>query len=140
FLELTAVLGAGNHGREVEGDQTLVPQRVGHIAVDDALCEALHHRGLAHTGVPDEHRVVLRAAGQYLHHAADLRVPSDDRVDLALTRRGGQVHAVLLQGVVGALGVRAGDLRAAAYLREGSEQLVPRGAGSRQGLPNTAAA
>src|SRR5699024_9615479 len=88
----------------------------------------------------DEHRVVLRAAGQYLHHAADLRVPSDDRVDLALTRRGGQVHAVLLQGVVGALGVRAGDLRAAAYLREGSEQLVPRGAGSRQGLPNTAAA
>src|SRR5699024_2200044 len=87
-----------------------------------------------------EHRVVLRTAGQHLYHAADFGIPADDRVDLALTRRGGQVHTVLLQCVVGTLRVRAGDLGTAAYLREGSEQLVPGGAGCAQGLSHAAGA
>jgi hypothetical protein len=40
----------------------LGPKRVGDIAVDDALCHALCDGCLAHTGLANEHRVVLGAA------------------------------------------------------------------------------
>ena len=84
LLELAAVLRAGDHRAEVEGDQPLVAQRLGHVALDDALGQALDDGGLADAGLADEHRVVLGAAGQHLHDAADLGVAADDRVELAL--------------------------------------------------------
>jgi hypothetical protein len=61
LLELAAVLGAGDQRADVERDEPLVAQAVGHVAVDDALREALGDRGLAHAGLADEHRVVLGA-------------------------------------------------------------------------------
>ncbi len=36
LLELAAVLGAGHHRRQVEGDEPLVAQALGHVALDDA--------------------------------------------------------------------------------------------------------
>ena len=80
----------------------LAAQRVGHVAGDDALREPLDDRGLADAGLADEHRVVLGTPGQHLHDAADLGVATDDRVELALAGRGGQVDAVLLQRLEGA--------------------------------------
>ena len=97
LLELAAVLGAGDHGAEVEADQPLVAQRLRHVAVDDALGQALDDGGLADAGLADEDRVVLGAAGQHLHDPADLGVAADDRVEPAVARRLGQVGAVLLQ-------------------------------------------
>src|SRR5439155_941394 len=47
LLELAAVLGAGDQGAEVEGDQMLVLERFRDIAVDDALGEPFADRGLA---------------------------------------------------------------------------------------------
>ena len=87
LLELAAVLRAGDHRAQVQADQPLVAQRLGHVAGDDALGEALDDRGLADAGLADEHRVVLGAAGQHLDHPADLGVPADDRVDLAVAGR-----------------------------------------------------
>ena len=87
LLELAAVLRAGHHRPEVERDQRLVAQRVGHVAGHDALGEALDHGGLADAGLADEHRVVLGPPGQHLHDPADLGVPADDRVELALAGR-----------------------------------------------------
>ena len=49
----------------------------------------------APTWVADEHGVVLRAAAEDAHNAADLLVAPDDGVQLR--RLGGQVSAVLLQ-------------------------------------------
>ena len=86
LLELAAVLGAGDHRAEVERDEPLVLQALGHVALDDAAGEALDDGGLADAGLADEHRVVLGAARQHLDDAADLLVAADDRVDLA--RRG----------------------------------------------------
>ena len=40
----------------------LVLQALGHVALDDALGEALDDGGLADAGLADEHRVVLGAA------------------------------------------------------------------------------
>ena len=56
FLELAAVFGAGDHEREVERDDLLVAQQLGHVARGDFLREAFRDRGLAHAGLADEDR------------------------------------------------------------------------------------
>ena len=83
-LELAAVLRAGDQRADVERDHAAVAQRLGHVAGDDPLGEALDDRRLAHAGLADQDRVVLRAPGEHLDHAADLVVAADDRVELAL--------------------------------------------------------
>ena len=78
-------------------DEALVLQRLGDVAAHDALRDALDDGGLADAGLADEHGVVLRAAREHLHHAADLLVAADDRIDLALARGVREVAAVLLE-------------------------------------------
>ncbi len=119
LLELAAVLARRPPSRPGRARRSgLVAQALGHVAGDDALGQALDDRGLADAGLADQHRVVLGAPAQHLHHATDLVVAADDRVELALAGSGGQVGGVLLQRLVGALGVGAGDARAAADLGE----------------------
>ena len=60
-LELAAVLRAGDQRADVERDDAPVAQRVGHVAGDDALGEALDDGRLAHARLADQHRVVLGA-------------------------------------------------------------------------------
>ena len=105
-LELAAVLGARDEGAEVEGDHALVLERLGDVALDDALGEALDDRGLADARLADEHGVVLGAAREDLDDAAHLVVAADHGVELALAGELGQVAAVLLEGLVAVLGVR----------------------------------
>jgi hypothetical protein len=105
LLELAAVLRAREHRREVERVERLVAQALGHIALDDALREALDDRGLADARLADEDRVVLGAPGQDLHHPADLGVTADHRVELSLPGTGGEIGAVLGEGLVGPLRV-----------------------------------
>ena len=118
LLELAAVLRAGHHRTEVQRDDGLVAQALRHVAGDDALGQALDDRGLADAGLTDEHRVVLGATAQHLHDATNLVVAPDDRVELAFAGAGGQVGGVLLQRLIAALGVGAGDAGAAAHLDE----------------------
>ena len=107
-------------------DDGLVAQALRHVAGDDALGQALDDRGLADAGLADEHRVVLGAAAQHLHDATNLVVAPDDRVELALAGGGGQVGGVLLQRLIGALGVGAGDAGTAAHLGERVAQRLRR--------------
>ena len=95
---------------DVERDQAPVAQRLGHVAVDDALGQALGDRRLAHAGLADQDGVVLRAAREDLDRAADLVVAADDRVELALLGRLGQVAPELLQRLHLVLGRLVGDL------------------------------
>ena len=120
-LELAAVLRAGDHRADVERDEALVAQALGHVALDDAPGQALGDGGLADAGLADEHRVVLRAAREHLDDAADLLVAADDRVELALAGVLGEVAPVLLERLVLLLGVLAGDAVAAAHLLERAE-------------------
>ena len=104
LLELAAILGAGDQRAHVEGQQLLVLEALGHVALDDALGEALGDGGLADAGLADQHGVVLGAAGQHLDGAADLLVAADDRIELAFGGQRGQVARVALQRIVGLLG------------------------------------
>ena len=102
----------------------LVLQPFGHVAADDAAGQPLDDGGLADAGLADEHRVVLRAAREHLDDAADLLVAADDRIELALARQLGEVAAVALERLVGALGVLAGHALRAADAGERREDLV----------------
>ncbi len=64
LLELAAVLGAGDERADVERQDALVEQRLGDVAVDDALGEALGDGGLADAGLADQRRVVLLCAAR----------------------------------------------------------------------------
>ena len=109
LLELAAVLGAGDHGAEVERDEALAPQRLRDVAVDDALRKSFDDRGLADAGLADEDGVVLRAAREHLHDAPDLVVASDDGVEPTVAGGLGEVRAVRRQGLTLRLRVLAGD-------------------------------
>ena len=95
LLELAAVLRAGQQRADVERDHAAVAQGLRDVVVDDALGEALDDRRLADAGLADQHRVVLRAAGEDLDDAADLVVAADHRVELAVARGLGEVAAEL---------------------------------------------
>ena len=115
FLELAAVLGAGQQAGHVEHQHTLVLQALGHLAVDDALRQALDDGRLAHAGLADEDGIVLAAPLQHLDGAADLVVTADHGVELALARAVGEVERVLLQRLALAFGLGVVDLLATAH-------------------------
>ena len=97
LLEVTAVARAGHQRPEVERVELLVLQRLGHLALDDGLAEALDDGGLADAGLADEDRVVLGPPGEDLHDPLDLLLPADDRVQLALAGRLGEVATELVE-------------------------------------------
>jgi hypothetical protein len=119
FLELAAELGAGDQRAHVQRQQALALEAFRHLAVDDALGQALDDGGLAHAGFADQHRVVLGAALQHLDGAADLVVAADHRVELALFGALGQIDGVFLQRLALFLGVRVVHLLAAAHFLDG---------------------
>ena len=116
LLELAAKLCAGNQGAHVEREDALVLEPLGHLAVDDALGEALDDRGLADAGLADEDRIVLGPALQHLHRAANLVVAADHRVELALACARRQVERELLERAALLLGIRVVHLLATAQV------------------------
>ncbi len=97
FLEITAVARAGDERAEVERVELLAVQCVGHVVVDDHLGEALDDGGLADARLTDQHRVVLGAARQDLHHPFEFAGTTDDRIEFVLTSHLGQVAAELVE-------------------------------------------
>jgi hypothetical protein len=119
LLELTAELGACDQRAHVEREDPLVAKALGHLAVHDALCESFDDRGLADAGLADQHGVVLGATLQHLDRAADLVVPADDRVELALLGALGQVNREFLERLAALLSVGVVDLLTAAHVLDG---------------------
>ena len=95
LFELTAVLGAGDDQRDVEREEPLVGEEMRHVAVHDLLRQPLDDGGLADAGLADEHCVVLRPPAEHLLDALDLDVAADQRIELVLHRRFGEVAAEL---------------------------------------------
>ena len=113
LLELAAVLGAGDERADVERQDALVEQRLGHVAGDDPVGQALGDGGLADARLADQGRVVLRPARQDLDDPLDLLLAADDGVELAGARGVGQVDAELVdgRGLAGALRLLASGRR-----------------------------
>ena len=125
LLELAAELGSGDQRAHVERDDLLVFQTFGHVAAHDALGQTFDDGGLADAGLADEHGIVLGAAGQDLDDAADFFVAADDRVELVLRGRLGQIAAVFFESFVGGLGILRGDaLRSANFLKHAHQAVA----------------
>ena len=103
LLELAAVLRARDQRRQVERVDLLVLQQLRHVAVRDALGQALDHRGLAHAGLADEDGVVLGAPREDLHDPLDLGLAPDDGIQLAVSRQLGEVAPELVEQLRGLL-------------------------------------
>ena len=97
LFELTAVLRAGDDQRDVEGEDALVGQEVRHVAVDDLLRQPFDDGGLADARLADEHGVVLGPAAEHLLDALELVLAADQRIELVLHRRLGEIAAELGQ-------------------------------------------
>ena len=125
LLELAAVLGPRHERADVERQDALVEQRLGHVARDDPMGQALGDRGLADAGLPDQGGVVLRPARQDLDDPLDLLLTADDRIELAGPRGIGEVDPELVdgRGLAGALRLLGGRPGGRA-LRQDPDDLV----------------
>src|SRR5262249_5436378 len=108
LLELTAVLGARDQRAQVELEQALADEDVRHVVVHDLLSKPLDDRRLADAGLADQHGVVFGPSGEDLDDALDLRLASDDGVELAVPGELRQVARELVE-----------DRRLTALLRPG---------------------
>ena len=108
LLELAAVLRPGHERADVEGQDALVEQRLGDVAGDDPVGQALGDGGLADAGLADQGRVVLRASREDLDDPLDLLVSADDGIQLSCPGGVGQVDAELVdrRGLARALRLR----------------------------------
>ncbi len=138
FLELAAILGAGDQCAHVERQELLVLQAFRNVLVDDALRKTFDDGGLADARLADQHRIVLGAAGQHLDGAADFLVATDHRVDLAVARRLREVAGIFLERVVGVLGRRRVRGAALAQRLDRRIEVLRRNPRARQNLAGVA--
>ncbi len=135
LLEFAAVFRPGDERAHVERQQFLVLQTVGHVTVDDAQREAFHDGGLADARLPDQHRVILGAAGKHLHRAADFLVAADHRVELALACGLGEIAGILLQRIISVFRRGAVGRAALAQRLDGRIERLRRDAGAGENFP-----
>ena len=92
FLKFTPVLGSRHQGSHVQGKELLILQSVRDIPPHDSLGQTFHHGCLAHAGLTDKHRVVLRLTGEDTDNITNLAVTADNRVQLLVP---GPLHQVI---------------------------------------------
>ena len=83
FLEIAAVLGAGQQCAKVERIDGRVGDYFRHFAIDDHLGQAFSNGGLADAGFTDEQRIILASAAQDLNGALDFVLTTNQGIDLA---------------------------------------------------------
>ena len=105
FLELAAELGSGHKSSDIKGKKALVLEGIGDVSAHDPLRKSFDDGGLSDTGLAYQHGIVLGLPRKHLHHTSDLLVTSDDGIHLALSCQSSHVAAVLLQGLILALGI-----------------------------------
>ena len=129
LLELAAKLGAGDNGAEIEREQALAAQALGHVAIDDTLGQSLDDRRFADAGLADQDGVVLGAAREDLDGAPDFLVAADHRIELAVPGFGREIAGVFLERLVAVLGARAVGAPALAKVVDGGVQPLRRCSG-----------
>ena len=115
LLELAAVLCASHQSTHVQAEHGAVFQVLRHIAPDDTLGQTLGDGRLADARLTDEAGVVLRLTGQDADDISDFLVTANDGVQLLLAGQVNEVLTILLQGIVGVLGVVVGHPLVAAH-------------------------
>ena len=94
---MTTVFGASDQTAGLQGQETPSLEGIRHLARHDALGQSFNQGCLAHPGGANQHRVVLCASREHLHHLANFPIPSHHRIQLSLPGQGGEILCVTLQ-------------------------------------------
>jgi len=86
LFELSAVFGPRDHERQVQRDQSFVPEDLGHVAGDDLLRQSFDDGGLP-TPLRPKGRGFLAAARQGLHDAVYLVIAADHGIQFSVLGR-----------------------------------------------------
>lgn len=117
LFEVAAILGACEQRAHIERIHLRIRQNVRHFAARNAPRETFGNRGLTHTGLTDQQRIILATAAQHLHDALDFRLAPDQRIDATVFRHLVQVlrelgeRGFLLRGGFVGLGIRVARFR-----------------------------
>ncbi len=98
LLELAAILGAGDHHRQVEHHDASIEEQLRYVAFDHPLGKSLDDGRLADSGLSQQHGIVLRASAEDLDRPLDLVVATDHRVELILSSQFGEVASKAVEG------------------------------------------
>ena len=128
LFEFAAIFGAGDERAHIERDDSFILQTLGHVAAQHALRQPLDDRGLAHAGVADQHRVVFAPPREHLDHAPNFFIAADDRIELALSGKLGEIAAIFSQRFIRRFGILRGHALVAANIFERARQLFARDA------------
>ena len=120
-FKFTTVFRSRHERRQVQRHEALGLQHVGHIARNDPLRQALHNGGFPDAGLADQHGIVFCAAGENLHHAANLFVAPNHRIQLLPPRQFGKIARVFFQRRVSSLGILRSHALRSAHSRQGLE-------------------
>ena len=96
-LKLSAELRPRHQRGQIQQENLLVLELIGHIPHGNPLGQALGDRRLADTGFADEAGVVLLPAVQNLDHAFEFFLSADHGVQLSGAGAGSQINAVVVQ-------------------------------------------
>ena len=97
LLKLATELRARHQRPHIQRMNTRLAQPLRHVSRDDSLRQPLSDGRLANARLADDHRIVLGAARQDLHHALNLHLPTDNRIQLAILGQLRQIDGVLVQ-------------------------------------------
>ncbi len=109
LLKVTAEFCPSKQRAQIEGEYAFVLESLGDLAIDHSLRQPLDDRGLTHTRLANEYRIILCASLQHLYRAANLFVPADHRIKFASGGTLRQIDGVFFQCLPCLLGFCAVD-------------------------------
>ena len=99
ILKFAAILRSSNHRAQIHRHNPFVTQRIRYIPAHHATRQPLGNRRFTNAWLTDQHGIILCAPRQHLHHAANLIVPSNHRINFPFPSQSREVLAILLQGL-----------------------------------------
>ncbi len=139
-LEFAAVFRSGHQRSKIERHNALRLQHFRHIAGHNSLRQSFHNRSFSHSRFANQHRIVLRAPRQNLHHAADFFVAPNHGIELSSPRKVRQIARILLQRSICRFRILRSHAMASANRRHRLQNRLMRSAFAYQQLPSGIAA
>ena len=125
LLKFTPVFGAGNQRAHIQREDRLVLQALGYILLHNPLRQTLGNGSFTNARLADQHRVILRLAGQNPNDISNFLIPADDRVLFLLSGSFNQICAIFFKCVIGSLRIIGGHTLVAPHCLQRLQAVLP---------------
>ncbi len=127
-FEFAAIFCARHQRRQIQRHKAFGLQHLRHVPGNDALRQPFHDGCLAHAGLANQHRIVLGAPGEDLHHTANLLVAPDYGIEFRAPCQVREVARVFFQCFIRRFWVLRRDALRSPYTGQRLEDGFVRGA------------